>query len=977
MFDNFIENANKFLSRLFGSRNQRILRTLHPLVEHIRGLEPEYQKLTDAQLRAKTAEFKERLAKGKTLDDLLPEAFALVREASCRTTKLRHFDVQMLGGITLHRGMISEMATGEGKTLVATSPAYLNALSGKGVHIVTVNDYLAKRDCQWMGPIYHLLGLTLGTIQHEESFLFDPTYKDDLADKMHHLRPCLRKEAYAADITYGTNNEFGFDYLRDNMKTHLEEQVQRELNYAIIDEADNILIDEARTPLIIAGPSEENPEKYNLATRICAKLGKGHEDQETKEQTGDYIVREKEHQVILTDEGIEHAEQIVGLGSFYEGANMDWPHLLEQGLRSKELYRRDKDYVVKDGEVIIVDEFTGRLMPGRRWSDGLHQAIEAKEHLPIKAENQTLATITLQNLFRLYGKISGMTGTASTEAMELDSVYKLEVVTIPTHRAMVRATYPDVVFRTSREKFDAVAEEIMRVNATARPILVGTTSIENSERISELLIRRGVQHDVLNAKHHEREASIVAKAGQLGSVTIATNMAGRGTDILLGTFTKEQLLEHWKAHDFVPRDLSLDLAPADLDRRLGEHWQEQFLTPEEKALDPEKRKKKLAEYWDLTRTPVPKVCERVADLGGLHILGTERHEARRIDNQLRGRAGRQGDPGSSQFVVSLEDDLLRIFAPEWVSHILEKLGMTEGQPIESPMVSRAIEKAQKKMEAHNFDIRKNLLDYDGVMNEQRKIIYSQRQDILKGANLKEMILKMVDERLATAIDLYLPPKEEGEWDYKGLADWANRKFGLAVKEEETSGKKAEELEDLLRDKVHVAYQAKEKELDEAKMRFTERVLLLDSIDDKWKDHLYNMEHLRAGIGLRGFGQVDPKIEYKKEGYDLFQSMLEAIQEEVTDRIFKIRVEKRSEDELAKRWQPTDFIKPTAAPAPPTPVASAAGGGGDGGENGEEGGRGPAQPREKPKPIVSGDRIGRNDPCVCGSGKKYKKCCGRV
>ncbi|MBI5368165.1 MAG: preprotein translocase subunit SecA [Planctomycetes bacterium] len=872
-----MENANKFLSRLFGSRNERLLRTFRPVVEQTTALEPAMQALSDEQLRGKTDEFKRRLAAGSTLDQILPEAFAAVREASRRTTKLRHFDAQLIGGIVLHRGMIAEMATGEGKTLVATSPAYLNALAGKGVHIVTVNDYLAKRDCQWMGPIYRLLGLSIGTIQHEESFLFDPTYLDDPNDRLKHLRPCSRRDAYAADITYGTNNEFGFDYLRDNMKTRMEDQTQRELNYAIIDEADNILIDEARTPLIIAGPTDEDYEKYVHSFKVVLKLNKGKEGEQGEEPTGDYVVKEKERQIILTDEGIEHAEQIVGVGSFYEGANMDWPHLLEQSLRAKELYRRDKDYCVKDGEVIIVDEFTGRLMPGRRWSDGLHQAIEAKEHLRIKEENQTLATITLQNLFRLYAKISGMTGTASTEAMELDSVYKLEVVTVPTHRPMIRATYPDVVFRTEEEKYEAVAEEIMRIHDSGRPILVGTTSIENSERISELLQRRGVPHEVLNAKHHEREAHIVAKAGQFGSVTIATNMAGRGTDILLGNFTQEELLAFWKEHNFAPQDAQLTDSPEALQAKLDAQWCKRFLTAEEQALPADQRAKKLAEYWELTRTPIPRLCARVAELGGLHILGTERHEARRIDNQLRGRSGRQGDPGSSQFVVSLQDDLLRIFAPEWVSHILEKLGMTEGQPIESPMVSRAIEKAQKKMEAHNFDIRKNLLDYDGVMNEQRKIIYSQRQDILKGASLKDMILKMVDERVGTAIDLYLPQDEPETWDWKGLADWANRKFGLALKEADLTGKKVEELEDLLDVEIHRAYDAKEKELGEERMRLTERVLLLDSIDDKWKEHLYSMEHLRQGIGLRGFGQVDPKIEYKREGYDLFQSMLESIQ----------------------------------------------------------------------------------------------------
>ncbi|MFH1230841.1 MAG: preprotein translocase subunit SecA, partial [Planctomycetota bacterium] len=628
------------LRKIFPSRNERIINSLWQVVDRINSFERVMQLYSDEQLRQKTDEFRQRLKEGQTLDDILPEAFAVVREASKRTTKMRHFDVQLIGGIVLHQGKIAEMVTGEGKTVVATLSAYLNALTSKPVHIVTVNDYLAKRDREWMGPIYELLGLTVGVIHAQ----MDNTE---------------RKFAYNCDITYGTNSEFGFDYLRDNMKATFESQVQRGYYYAIVDEVDSILIDEARTPHIISGPAEESTNDYYLAERVAKQLKKD----------SDYTIKEKENVVILTEQGIENAQKFVGVDSFYTGKNMEWPHHIEQALRAKELYHHDKEYIVKDNEVIIVDEFTGRLMPGRRWSDGLHQAIEAHENIKIREENQTLATVTLQNYFRMYEKLAGMTGTALTEAMEFFSIYKLEVVTIPTNQTLIRYTNPDMVFRTEEEKFDAIVEEIARINETGRPVLVGTTSIENSEKVSDKLKRQGIKHEVLNAKHHEREAQIIAKSGQPGAVTIATNMAGRGTDIVLG--------------------------------------------------------------------------EGVAKLGGLHILGTERHEARRIDNQLRGRAGRQGDPGSSQFMLCLEDHILRVFAPQWVSQLLLKLGMVEGQPIESRMVSNAIEKAQKRMEAHNFDIRKQLLDYDKVMNEQRTLIYGQRQKMLKGENTKEMVMDMI------------------------------------------------------------------------------------------------------------------------------------------------------------------------------------------------------------------------------------------
>ncbi|MDI6732737.1 MAG: preprotein translocase subunit SecA [Planctomycetota bacterium] len=859
------------IRKLFPSRNERLVKSFFRLVNRTNEQENLLLGLSDEQLRQKTEEFRQRLKEGWSLDDVLPEAFALVREASRRTTKMRHFDVQLIGGMVLHQGKIAEMATGEGKTLVATLPAYLNALTGKPVHIITVNDYLARRDREWMGPIYELLGLTVGVIQNQ-------------------MDNAERKIAYNCDIVYGTNNEFGFDYLRDNMKIRLEDQAQRGYSYAIVDEVDSILIDEARTPLIISGPAEESTNKYYIAERITKQLKKGI----------DYTVKEKEHSVILTEAGIERAQSLVGVDTFYTGKNMEWPHHIEQALRAKELYRLDKDYIVKDDEVLIVDEFTGRLMPGRRWSDGLHQAVEAKENIKIKEENQTLATITLQNYFRMYQKLAGMTGTALTEAMEFYSIYKLEVVTIPTNRTLIRYTSPDMVFRTEEEKFNAIEEEIVRVNQTGRPNLVGTTSIENSERISERLKRRGIKHEVLNAKHHEREAQIIAKAGQHSAVTIATNMAGRGTDIVLG--------------------------------------------------------------------------DGVAKLGGLHILGTERHEARRIDNQLRGRAGRQGDPGSSQFILSMSDHLLRLFAPPWVSQLLLKLGMSEGQPIESRMVSSAIEKAQKRMEAHNFDIRKNLLDYDKVMNEQRTLIYSQRQKILKNEGLKEMVKEMLKDALYNIIDRFLPEGSK-DWDAQALSDFLKIKFSISVSAQEIMAEQnnLESLEDKIIERVEKAYQEREEKLGADYMRNIERFLLLEKIDEKWKNHLYAMDYLRSGIGLRGYAQADPKIEYKREGYRLFDEMLSSIKSEVSELIFKIAPIKELEEQLARIWKISEVshqeigsfegvsskgVDKAGAPARAQDRA------------------GLSPPQERPKTIIGHSKeVGRNDPCSCGSGKKYKKCCG--
>ncbi|MBI5360105.1 MAG: preprotein translocase subunit SecA [Planctomycetes bacterium] len=871
-----LKTISKFFVKIFGSQNERELKRLWPIVARVNAFEPSISALSDLDLRKKTDELRERLARGEILDDLLPEAFAAVREASKRASKMRHFDVQLIGGITLHRGRIAEMATGEGKTLVATLAAYLNALPAKGVHIVTVNDYLARRDTQWMGPIYDFLGLKTAVIQHDydEAYIYDKDFVPDPENKMHNLKPCSRKEAYLADITYGTNNNFGFDYLRDNMKIHKDTQVQRKWHYAIVDEVDSILIDEARTPLIISGPSEESTDKYYISDKIAHQLSKG----------ADYEVKEKEHQVILTENGILKAEKLAGVDSFYTGQNMDWPHHIEQSLRAKELYRLDKDYIVKDGEVIIVDEFTGRLMPGRRWSDGLHQAVEAKENLSIVGENQTLATITLQNYFKMYEKLSGMTGTASTEAMEFERIYKLSVTVIPPNMPMNRTSYTDVIYRTKKEKNTAIIEEIVQVHEQGRPVLVGTTSIENSELISNMLNKRGVKHEVLNAKQHEREAYIVSQAGQKNTVTIATNMAGRGTDIILG--------------------------------------------------------------------------EGVAELGGLHVLGTERHEARRIDNQLRGRAGRQGDPGSSRFILALEDDLLRIFAPQWVSNLLQKLGMEEGQPIESRMISNTIEKAQKKMESHNFDIRKQLLEYDEVMNLQRKTIYGQRQEILEGQNVREKILEMIEDQVFTVMDIYIPRNTpQQSWDLKGLAEWFRVKLNINLQPEELAPLKTDKnVEDCLIDKVNLSYQQREEAIGIEHMRQIERHLLLRTIDEKWKEHLYAMDYLRSGIGLKSYAQMDPKAAYKKEGFNFFEQMAAAIKAEVAGLIMRLRITQEDETTLAQRAQPTTFVKRELGQF----------------ESAQQNNK----PEAKPKPIVGAPKYGRNDPCPCGSGKKYKKCCGQ-
>jgi len=846
------------------------------------------KSLTDAELRQKTDEYKGRLSKGETMDDILPEAFATVREASRRILlapnadspdkTMRHFDVQLIGGIVLHQGKIAEMTTGEGKTLVATLPAYLNALSGKGVHIVTVNDYLAKRDRDWMSPLYEFLGLKAGAIQSHQP------YNE-------------KKDAYLCDITYGTNNEFGFDYLRDNMKVRSEEQVQisRGLHFAIVDEVDSILIDEARTPLIISGPAEESTEKYYIADKIARKLKKGTH----------FEIKEKERMAHLTEEGIEEVEKFLNVDSLYTGTNMEWPHYIEQALRAHYLFRNDTDYIVKNGEVVIVDEFTGRLMEGRQWSDGLHQAVQAKEHQRIKEENQTLATITLQNFFRIYKKLSGMTGTASTEAAEFDKIYKLEVVTIPTNKPLQRKNFGDRVYRTEKEKYDAIVQEIVEVHKQGRPVLVGTVSIEKSEFLSEKLRREGIEHEVLNAKHHEREAQIVAKAGQPANVTIATNMAGRGTDIVLG--------------------------------------------------------------------------EGVAALGGLHIVGTERHEARRIDNQLRGRAGRQGDPGSSRFYVSLQDDLMRIFASERVSSLLKTFGMEEGMAIEHSMVTKSIERAQKKVEAHNFEIRKHLLEYDEVMDQQRKTIYGLRQDVLEGKYLYDYIKQMIEDSINDMANYAFETKSieddgrdaESAEDHFDLSAWFKQKFGIQIDLNEVEEKTRQNINEFLKQKAFDAYEEKENTIGKDEMEKIAQILLLEKIDTKWKDHLYAMDHLRSGIGLRGYAQVDPRIEYKREALGMFENMNMSIKDEVTDLIFKLKIV--DESERKEILHPLTFIHHEVSgkeriQGPPDPISAPV----QEKSTSEE-----AQKERKVEPIKVGVKVGRNQPCICGSGKKFKQCCGRT
>ncbi len=884
----------KGFQTVFGSHNERRLKEIAPLVGRINAFSAPFEALTDEALRAKTAEFRRRLSGGEPLDALLPEAFASVREAARRTIGMRPFDVQMLGGVVLHRGCISEMATGEGKTLVAVAPAYLNALEGKGVHVVTVNDYLARRDRDWMAPVYGALGMRVGAIHADM----------DTGPKL---------AAYRMDVTYGTNSEFGFDYLRDNMRSRKDQQCLAHFHFAIVDEVDNILVDEARTPLIISGPAEESTEKYRIADQVVRRLKAG----------TDFEVNEKDHHAFLTEEGIEKSERAIGVESFYTPGNMEWPHHLEQALKAHHLYKRDGEYVVQPGEdgkpeVIIVDEFTGRLMAGRRWSDGLHQAVEAKEGIEPRRENQTLATITYQNFFRLYRKLAGMTGTARTEAAEFHKIYNLDVISVPTNRPMIRTEEDDRIYRTAKEKYAALVEHILEVHRTGQPVLVGTTSIQKNEQVSDLLQKRGVPHEVLNAKNHEREAAIIARAGQPGAVTIATNMAGRGTDILLGP--------------------------------------------------------------------------GVADMGGLRVVGTERHEARRIDNQLRGRAGRQGDPGSSVFYLSLEDDLMRIFAKDWVSTALQKLGMEEGEEIRSPLVSRMIAKVQRKMEAHHFEIRKHVLEYDLVMDHQRKVIYGLRQAIIDGRDTKATVLDMVERVVHGMAEFHLKP-EVGPPDPAALADVYARKFDIPADPAEFKGKDPFDAALPLIERAKARYQEREAMFGTDRMRSIDRYLLLSSIDEKWKDHLYAMDALRSGIGLKAYAQEDPKTIYRIEGMRYFETMLGAIRDDITEFAFKIQLpeEPPPPPETPPGEPPPATPTAPASPPPPRPVMDLPVSNAFKIASGDEL-IGPATKamadaaeanahaearRQAPRPAVRREeKIGRNDLCPCGSGKKYKKCHGR-
>ncbi|MCZ6620663.1 MAG: preprotein translocase subunit SecA [Deltaproteobacteria bacterium] len=1157
MFTNLIK-------KIVGTKNERELKHIRPLVEQINALEPQCEKLTDSELKAKTDEFKKRLADGASLDDLIPETFAAVREASKRTIKLRHFDVQMIGGLVLHEGKIAEMKTGEGKTLVATLAFYLNALEGKGVHLITVNDYLARRDVQWMGPIYHLLGLSVASIVHDESYLFDPTYmtKDY---RYLNLRPVSRQEAYLADITYGTNNEFGFDYLRDNMKFSWDEYVQRDLNFAIVDEVDNILIDEARTPLIISGPAEESTDKYYTIDRIIPKLQRGaviqgdptQEERAAIEAQGDYTVDEKSRTSTLTETGVAKVERLLGIRNLYDPRHIDTVHHVNQALKAYSTFKRDVDYVIKEGEVIIVDEFTGRLMPGRRWSDGLHQAIEAKEGVNIREENQTLATITIQNYFRMYKKLAGMTGTADTEATEFKKIYKLDVVVVPTHKKMVRAEFPDVVYRSEGEKFNAVIEEIEACHHKGQPVLVGTISVEKSQHLARVLKKKGVRHNVLNAVNHEAEATVIAQAGRFGAVTIATNMAGRGTDILLGGnpefLARSDMENEWisraaklpfqgtKRYEDALRDLretyedeikraeeryqkdgqiheqqrgealkksteihrhlrglsplrelrqeyedvsttelieslhnfrsiperylevktSLETSVLDLGgednskvRRAFEEardalseslerWQQADGEREElvEAMDERRRtyEEQLDEYefaiaksvlsrgehaqlvaeydearrafeeaevrCDEARRPYQeairaaqstyeakrqeygraveeireqlekapdsnrqrfdeilekyiKVCaeekEKVIEAGGVHIIGTERHESRRIDNQLRGRSGRQGDPGSSRFYLSLEDDLMRIFGADRIQGIMNRLGMEEGVPIEHGLVTRAIENAQKKVEGHNFDIRKHLLEYDDVMNKQREVIYQQRREVLQGENLKEDVLAMGEavgeEVVKRCVDENLSPSE---WDINGLSESLFHQFNfrLQLRPEQLDGLTPERLQELILEEIGKAYEAKDERIGAPLLRQLEKFIMLQTIDGLWKDHLLNMDHLKEGIGLRGYGQKNPLQEYQKEGFEMFEEMVQRIQEGMVQKLFTIELAQGEElEELEVQHRPRRMVLSH-------------------GEGGEEKERVTTVRRDSRK-------VGRNDPCPCGSGKKYKRCHGK-
>ncbi|MCL4557221.1 MAG: preprotein translocase subunit SecA [Deltaproteobacteria bacterium] len=885
------------LRKIAGSKNERDLKKVQYLVGDINDLEPSVSALSDSELKEKTNQFRTRLSAGETMDDILAEAFAVVREAAKRTVHMRPFDVQLLGGIILHNGRISEMKTGEGKTLVATMPAYLNALGGKGVHIVTVNDYLAKRDSEWMGEIYKFLGLTVGVIVH------------DLDDEQ-------RQEAYNSDITYGTNNEFGFDYLRDNMKFTLKEMVQRDLNYAIVDEVDSILIDEARTPLIISGQSEESTGKYYTIDKVIPKL--------KKEE--DYTIDEKQKNVILTEQGAMAVERLLGIKNIFDPSQMETLHHVNQALKAHVIFKKDVDYVVKNGEVIIVDEFTGRLMPGRRWSDGLHQAIEAKEDVKIENENQTLATVTFQNYFRMYKKLAGMTGTADTEATEFKKIYNLDVNIIPTNLPMIRTDHHDMIYRTQKEKFEAVIDEIIKLNGQGRPVLVGTISIEKSETLSRMLTKRGIKHHVLNAKYHEKEAVIIAQAGRKGAVTIATNMAGRGVDILLGGNPEIMVKDKIKT---------------------GEAKQEDFQRLHEIAKEQCDREKK-----------------EVIEGGGLHIIGTERHEARRIDNQLRGRSGRQGDPGSSKFYMSLDDDLLRRFGSERIASFMQKIGMEEGEPITHPWISKAIENAQKKVEEHNFEIRKQLLEYDDVMNKQREVIYARRKEILNGEGLEGLIGDMTEETIDDILHKHIEnPNRPEEWDFGAINSALDGMLSLKIapSEGQKDDTTAYNLKDMLVQQAKSRIEEKKKAIVDVPFMELVKFIFLQVLDSNWKDFLLNMDHLKEGIGLRGYGQRDPLIEYKKEAFDMFQQMLNQIREESITRLYKIQIKEKEDKKLTLAQRAPLKLNLNIAQTSGMPAVATA----------------PLPPGQGvTAPIKREKKIGRNEPCWCGSGKKYKNCHGK-
>ncbi len=924
--------VSKLLSKVFGSRNERLVKRMSKTVQLVNAREVEIEALSDEALRVKTQEFRDRFQAGETLDALLPEAFAVVREAGKRVLGMRHFDVQLIGGMVLHHGRIAEMRTGEGKTLVATLAAYLNAIPMRGVHVVTVNDYLARRDAGWMGKIYHALGLSVGVINSSggggpdsSSFVYDPEFRDG-EESYRFMRSVSRQEAYRADITYGTNNEFGFDYLRDNMAFSLNDKMQRDLHFAIVDEVDSILIDEARTPLIISGPAEDSSELYKRVDKLIPQLTR----QEGEEGPGDYSVDEKAKQVYLTEEGHQHVEDLLAEASMlkegeslYDTANIGLMHHLNAALRAHALFHKDVDYIVRNGEIVIVDEFTGRTMPGRRWSEGLHQAIEAKEGVNIQNENQTLASITFQNYFRIYDKLSGMTGTADTEAYEFQQIYGLEVVVIPTNKPMIRDDRTDLVFLTQREKFNAIIEDIRECRERGQPALVGTTSIETSEYLAQLLDKAKIPHEVLNAKQHEREAHIVAQAGRAGSVTIATNMAGRGTDIVLGGNPETEID-------------ALDNPSAEQIRTIRDEWKQRH--------------------------------QAVLDAGGLHIVGTERHESRRIDNQLRGRAGRQGDPGSSRFYLSLEDNLMRIFASERVSNLMQKLGMEEGEAIEHPWVNKAIENAQRKVEGRNFDIRKQLLEYDDVANDQRRVIYEQRNELMASEDISDTIKNIRWDVVNQVIDQYITPNSlDEQWNVAGLEGALQQEFGVAMPLrrwlEEDASLHEETLRERIVSELEQGYAQKEAQVGTDTMRHFEKAVMLQVLDSLWKEHLAAMDYLRQGIHLRGYAQKNPKQEYKREAFDMFEQLLGRIKSEVVGVVSRVQV--RAEEDVEaieqqrRRTAPMEYQHEEAV----APV---------GGEPAPQS----SEPAQQPF-VRQGRKVGRNEPCPCGSGKKYKQCHGAL